>query len=111
MTAVSAISSEVQPRVSAHPASRYFRRLLSGELANKAFRFIAAVVLARALTPAEFGLFNVGIALSGIVVVLGSLGVLLAFILIPPYMGWMARRLRRRSPSSSQPSYGLVVAL
>ncbi|MGI8438678.1 MAG: oligosaccharide flippase family protein [Thermoleophilaceae bacterium] len=48
--------------------------LLIGELGNKALRFAAAAVLARTLSPAEFGDFNVAIALSGILLIGTSLG-------------------------------------
>jgi O-antigen/teichoic acid export membrane protein len=49
-------------------------QLLGGELVNKLLRFGALVVLARALSPSEFGLVNVGIAISGIALIAGSLG-------------------------------------
>lgn len=41
---------------------------------NKALRFIAAAVLARALTISDYGIFNVGIAVSGVLVVATNLG-------------------------------------
>ena len=43
-------------------------------MANKALRFVAAAVLARALSEKEFGRFNIGIAIAGVVVTLCSLG-------------------------------------
>jgi O-antigen/teichoic acid export membrane protein len=49
-------------------------RLLSGELVNKVLRFAALVVLARTLSASDFGLVNVGIAISGTVLVASSLG-------------------------------------
>jgi O-antigen/teichoic acid export membrane protein len=49
-------------------------RLLGGDTVNRAARFVAAVVLARALTPATYGLVNVGIAISGIALIATSLG-------------------------------------
>jgi O-antigen/teichoic acid export membrane protein len=48
--------------------------LLIGELANKVLRFAALVVFARALSPSDFGLVNVAIAISGIALVASSLG-------------------------------------
>lgn len=51
-----------------------FGLLLGGEVGNKVARFAAAAVLARALSPEEFGRFNVGIALAGIVVSATALG-------------------------------------
>ncbi len=54
--------------------ARYVWQLLSGELANKVLRFAALVVFARALSPNNFGLVNVAIALSGIALVASSLG-------------------------------------
>jgi O-antigen/teichoic acid export membrane protein len=53
---------------------RYFRRLFSGEVVNKALRFAAAAVLAHGLSASEFGIVNVGIAVAGIAATLGSLG-------------------------------------
>lgn len=49
-------------------------QLLAGEVVNKGLRFAATIVLARALTPADFGLLNVAIAISGIVLIVSSLG-------------------------------------
>jgi O-antigen/teichoic acid export membrane protein len=51
-----------------------FSALMAGELVNKALRFAAAAVLARGLSPAEFGLFNVGIAAGGILVIATTMG-------------------------------------
>jgi O-antigen/teichoic acid export membrane protein len=53
---------------------RHIGKLLSGELANKAFRFGAFVVLARALSTSDFGLVNVAIAISGVALIATSLG-------------------------------------
>ena len=50
------------------------RDTLGRETLNKAARFGASVVLARTLTLEEFGLVNVGIALSGILAIVASLG-------------------------------------
>jgi O-antigen/teichoic acid export membrane protein len=49
-------------------------QLLGGELVNKVLRFAAFVVLARTLSASDFGLVNVGIAISGTVLVAGSFG-------------------------------------
>lgn len=49
-------------------------QLLAGEAVNKMLRFGATVVLARALTASDFGLVNVGIAISGITLAVCSLG-------------------------------------
>ena len=49
-------------------------RLFSGEMANKVLRFAATVVLARVLSPSQFGLVNVGVSISGIVMIACSLG-------------------------------------
>ncbi len=54
--------------------ARSFSALMAGELANKVLRFIAAAVLARGLSADDFGLFNVGIAVGGILVTLTTLG-------------------------------------
>jgi O-antigen/teichoic acid export membrane protein len=51
-----------------------FLFLLSGEAVNKLTRFVAALLFARALTPAEFGDLNVAIALSGILLVAVNFG-------------------------------------
>lgn len=48
--------------------------LATGEIVNKAARFAAAVVLARALSLEDFGLVNVGIAIAGILFVACGLG-------------------------------------
>src|SRR3954454_18088778 len=55
-------------------ARRYFSALLAGELVNKLARFLAALLLARALTAHEFGIFNVGIAFAGILYTATTLG-------------------------------------
>jgi O-antigen/teichoic acid export membrane protein len=51
-----------------------FLFLLSGEAVNKLTRFVAALLFARALTPAEFGDLNVAIALSGMLLVAVNFG-------------------------------------
>ena len=48
--------------------------LTGGEVVNKAARFLAAIVLARTLTLAEFGAVNVGIAAAGLVLMATTLG-------------------------------------
>lgn len=53
---------------------RHFGNLVSGEMINKALRFAAAAVLARALSLSDYGIFNVGIAISGVLVVATNLG-------------------------------------
>jgi O-antigen/teichoic acid export membrane protein len=53
---------------------RNFLFLVSGEAVNKLTRFAAALLFARALTPAEFGDLNVAIALSGILLVAVNFG-------------------------------------
>jgi O-antigen/teichoic acid export membrane protein len=52
----------------------YVAQLLSGELVNKVLRFAAFVVLAHVLSASDFGLVNVGIAISGTALVAASLG-------------------------------------
>ena len=49
-------------------------RLLVGELGNRALRFIALLVMARYLSVTDFGIVNVAIAVSGILLVVTSLG-------------------------------------
>jgi O-antigen/teichoic acid export membrane protein len=51
-----------------------FLFLVSGEGVNKVTRFAAALLFARAMTPAEFGDLNVAIALSGIFLVAINFG-------------------------------------
>jgi O-antigen/teichoic acid export membrane protein len=53
---------------------RGFTFLISGQLAAKLARFIAAIVLARELSLSAYGLVNVGIAISGITVMVATLG-------------------------------------
>jgi O-antigen/teichoic acid export membrane protein len=69
-------------------------QLLSGELVNKVLRFVAFVVLARSLSASDFGLLNVGIAISGTVLVASSLGLpdLAArdVAVAPGHAGWLA---------------------
>jgi O-antigen/teichoic acid export membrane protein len=55
-------------------AFRSMRTLAAFEALNKAARFGAAVLLARFLSLHDYGLVNVGIAMSGILVVLTGLG-------------------------------------
>lgn len=73
--------------------------LAAGEAVNKAARFAAAVVLARALPLDEFGLLNVGIALGGLAVVALRLGL--------PDLG--AREVAAR-PAAAAELAGRVVA-
>ena len=49
-------------------------KLTAGETVNKLTRFAATVLLARTLSLSEFGIVNVGIAISGILLTLTSLG-------------------------------------
>lgn len=64
------------PQVAPRPigALRSVGLLTAGEIVNKAARFVAAVVLARELTLADYGLVNVGIAIAGILFVASGLG-------------------------------------
>ncbi len=55
-------------------ALRSIGTLTAGEVVNKLARFAAAVVLARELALADFGLVNVGIAIAGILFVASGLG-------------------------------------
>jgi O-antigen/teichoic acid export membrane protein len=55
-------------------ARGHFWNLIGGEAANKLLRFVAAIVLARFLAPSTFGIFNVGIAISGVLVTASALG-------------------------------------
>ncbi|MEI6662679.1 MAG: oligosaccharide flippase family protein [Actinomycetes bacterium] len=73
MSATAAVRSD-QTAEETSRSRRHFGNLLSGNLLNKGLRFVAAAVLARALTLDEFGVFNVGIAISGVLVVATSLG-------------------------------------
>jgi O-antigen/teichoic acid export membrane protein len=61
-------------RLPAGSVRRNFMFLVSGEAVNKLTRFAAALLFARALTPAEFGDLNVAIALSGILLVAVNFG-------------------------------------
>ena len=47
---------------------------MAGEVGNKGLRFLATVIVARALSLSEFGLLNVCIAVSGVAFVVTSLG-------------------------------------
>jgi O-antigen/teichoic acid export membrane protein len=62
------------PGVLAAGLRRSFVALLAGDLAAKLLRFLAAVVLARALTLESFGLVNTAIAVSGVAAVLTTVG-------------------------------------
>lgn len=55
-------------------AGRNFAAMLAGDLTNKVLRLLAAIVLARTLPLDQFGLLNVAIAVSGVAVVLTTLG-------------------------------------
>lgn len=55
-------------------AGRSVSALAAGEAINKGTRFVAAVLLARALDLGDFGLVNVGIAISGVLLSLTALG-------------------------------------
>jgi O-antigen/teichoic acid export membrane protein len=61
-------------QISPGNVGRSFRDLLRGEAANKGARFVAAAILARALTPRGYGAFNVCIAAAGIATASASLG-------------------------------------
>ncbi len=86
-----------QPGSSRRQISIYVAQLLSGELVNKVLRFAATVVLARALSASQFGLVNVGIAISGIVLVASSLGLpdlgARDAAVEPSRAGWLAGRV------------------
>jgi O-antigen/teichoic acid export membrane protein len=71
---VSVVASPPSADGSTRRIGVYIGQLLGGELVNKALRFAATVVLARALSASDFGLVNVGIAISGIALVASSLG-------------------------------------
>jgi O-antigen/teichoic acid export membrane protein len=55
-------------------ARAHFLNLFAGEAGNKILRFASAVVLARILTSSSFGIFNVGIAIAGVLVTASTLG-------------------------------------
>ena len=55
-------------------ARSHFKFIFLGELGNKVFRFAAALVLARSLSTSAFGLFNVGIAIAGILLMATTIG-------------------------------------
>lgn len=67
-------SADLASATHIHRARGHFWNLFGGEVGNKILRFAAAVVLARALTPSAFGIFNVGIAIAGILVTASTLG-------------------------------------
>ena len=48
--------------------------LFAGDVVNRVTRFASSVVLARTLTLDEFGLVNVGIAISGVLAIMASFG-------------------------------------
>jgi O-antigen/teichoic acid export membrane protein len=72
----------------------YVGQLLGGELINKLLRFVALVLLARALSPSDFGVVNVGIAISGIALVASSMGLpdlgAREVAVAPERVGWLA---------------------
>lgn len=72
-------------------------QLLVGELFNKVLRFAAFVVLARSLSASDFGLVNVGIAISGTVLVASSVGLpdlgARDAAVAPGHAGWLAGRV------------------
>src|SRR5207245_1013966 len=76
-----------------------FRNLLRGELVNKGARFVAAALLARALSPHEYGTFNVAIAAAGIATSATGLG-----------LGEVGGRDAAISPSQSAWLAGRVLA-
>lgn len=55
-------------------ALRRVGALTAGEIVNKLARFAAAVVLARELSLADFGLLNVGIAIGGLIFLAAGMG-------------------------------------
>lgn len=61
-------------RVSLRRAGKSISKLTAGETINKLTRFAATVLLARTLSLSEFGLVNVGIAISGILLTFTALG-------------------------------------
>jgi O-antigen/teichoic acid export membrane protein len=72
-TASAGWSADV-PGETSGAVARSFRNLLGGEAVNKGARFMAAALLARALTPHGFGAFNVAIAGAGIATAATGLG-------------------------------------
>ena len=59
---------------SSEGATRAVGALFAGDVVNRVTRFASSVVLARTLTLEEFGLVNVGIAISGVLAIVASLG-------------------------------------
>ena len=84
---------------------RHFGNLVSGEILNKVLRFGAAAVLARALSLSDYGVFNVGIAISGVLVVATNLGL--------PEIGTREVAVKRDEASliSSRVVWGRLLAL
>jgi O-antigen/teichoic acid export membrane protein len=74
--------------------ARYVSQLLSGEAANKVLRFAALIVFAHTLSAKDFGIVNVMIAVSGIALVAGSLGLpdlgARGVAVAPERAGWLA---------------------
>ncbi len=92
--------STLQTRISAQAyggLALHVGRLLSGEVVNRACRFAATVVLARALSTSDFGLVNVGISVSGIALIATSLGLpdqgARDVAVSPERAGWLAGRV------------------
>jgi len=75
----------------------YVGQLMTGELVNKILRFSALVLFARGLSASDFGLVNVGIAISGIALVASSLGLpdlgARDVSVAPERAGWLAGRV------------------
>jgi O-antigen/teichoic acid export membrane protein len=94
----------------------YVGQLISGELVNKLLRFAALLVLARGLSASDFGLLNVGIAISGIALVGSSLGLpdlgARDVAVAPGRAGWLAGHVAaaRLLGLASVSALGLVVA-
>jgi O-antigen/teichoic acid export membrane protein len=89
----------VEAETAAHPRRKRdgVPIYIGAEFANKLVRFVAAVILARELSVSDYGLVNVGIAISGVSVMavtfglteLGSRDVAVE----PERAGWLAGRL------------------
>lgn len=80
-TARTEAAAEREAQVAAEPPAdnigtvrRHISYQAAGEVANKAFRFVTAALLARALSNHDFGLFNVGIAAAGVLYTVTTLG-------------------------------------
>ncbi len=83
-------------RAATRGVRRSILRLLAGEVGNGSFRFLATVLLARAMAPADYGLLNVAIALSGFGLVACSLGLpelgAREAAIAPERAGWLGGR-------------------